>query len=325
MYAEGSAGIAYDNAMRVRELAESLGLSWEGDGERELTSVAPLETAGANDLSFASAKGLRKAAASAAGCLIVPMDQEGVEARTLIRAKDPRAAMARAIMLIRPPKRPAPGIHPTAVIGEACSIAADVSIGAFCAIGDDVTIGAGSVLMPRVTVYSGTTIGQRALIHSGAVLGADGFGFVRTSSGYEKFPQVGRVVIGDDVEIGANSTVDRAALGLTVIGDGTKFDNMVHIGHNCAIGKRVVIAAQTGLAGGTVVEDDCVIGGQVGIGDNVTIKRGAVLGSGCGVLPGKIVPGNGAVYWGTPARPLKEYLETLANLSRLGKKTKRGE
>jgi UDP-3-O-[3-hydroxymyristoyl] glucosamine N-acyltransferase len=177
--------------------------------------------------------------------------------------------------------------------------------------------------MPRVTVYSGVTIGARALIHSGAVIGADGFGFVRTSAGYEKFPQVGRVVLGDDVEIGANSTVDRAALGMTVIGDGAKLDNMVHIGHNCSIGRRVVIAAQTGMAGGCVVEDDCVIGGQVGFGENVTVRRGAILGSGCGVLTGKILPGNGVVYWGTPARPLKEYLENLAGLSRLGKRSRK--
>lgn len=325
MYADGWMDIAYDNAMRVRELAELLGLPWEGDGEREVTGVAPLETAGAGDLSFASGKGLRKAAASAAGCLIVPMEQEGVEARTLLRSKDPRADMARAIRAISPPPTPPPGIHPSAVIGEGCVLGAEVSIGAFCAIGDGVTIGAGSVLMPRVTVYSGTTIGERAIIHSGAVIGADGFGFVRTPAGYEKFPQVGRVVIGNDVEIGANSTIDRAALGLTVVGDGTKLDNMVHIGHNCTIGKRVVIAAQTGLAGGTVVEDDCVIGGQVGIGDNVTIRKGAVLGSGCGVLPGKILAGNGAVYWGTPARPLKEYLETLASLARLSKRAKKAE
>jgi UDP-3-O-[3-hydroxymyristoyl] glucosamine N-acyltransferase len=311
--------------MRVRELAERLGLSWEGDGERELTGVAPLETAGAGDLSFAVGKSQRRAAASAAGCLIVPEDQQGVESRTLIRSRDPRASMAQAIPLLRPVKLPAPGIHPTAVIGNGCGIAEDASIGAFCAIGDGVTIGPGSVLMPRVTVYSGTTIGARALIHSGVVLGADGFGFIRTPAGYEKFPQVGSVVIGDDVEIGANSTVDRAALGHTVVGDGSKLDNMVHIGHNCTIGKRVVIAAQTGLAGGTVVEDDCVIGGQVGIGDNVTIRRGAILGSGCGVLTGKIVPGGGIVYWGTPARPLKEYLENLASLSRLGRRSRKSE
>jgi UDP-3-O-[3-hydroxymyristoyl] glucosamine N-acyltransferase len=270
--------------MRVRELADRLSLSWEGDGDRNITGVATLGSAGANDLSFASAKGLRKASASAAGCLIVPADQPGVEARTLIRARDPRAAMARAIPLICPQTGPPSGVHPSAVVGDGCDIAPTASIGPFCAIGDNVKIGPGSVLMPRVTIYSGVTIGARALIHSGAVIGADGFGFVRTASGYEKFPQVGRVVIGDDVEIGANCTIDRAALGLTTIGDGSKLDNMIHIGHNCSIGKRVVIAAQTGMAGGCVVEDDCVIGGQVGFGDNVTIRSGAILGRGHCVL-----------------------------------------
>jgi UDP-3-O-[3-hydroxymyristoyl] glucosamine N-acyltransferase len=233
--------------------------------------------------------------------------------------------MARAIAILRPPPAPARGIHSSAVVGEHCEIDPTASIGPFCAIGDNVAIGPGAVLMPRVTVYSGTSIGARVIIHSGAVLGADGFGFVRTASGYEKFPQVGRVVIGDDVEIGANCTIDRAALGLTIIGDGTKLDNMVHIAHNCVIGKRVVIAAQTGMAGGCVVEDDCVIGGQVGFGDNVRVRRGAILGSGCGILSGKIVYGGGTVYWGTPARPLKEYLETLATLSRLTKRSRRAE
>lgn len=308
--------------MRVRVLAELLGLSWEGDGERDLTGVAPLETAGASDLSFASGKSLRRALASAAGCRIVPPGFPPEEARTLIHSPDPRATMARAIPLLQPLPAPPRGIHPSAVVGLDCAIDPSASIGPFCAIGDNVAIGPGSVLMPRVTVYAGTTIGARCVIHSGAVLGADGFGFVRTASGYEKFPQVGRVVIGDDVEIGANSTIDRAALGLTIVGDGSKLDNMVHIGHNCAIGKRVVIAAQTGMAGGCLVEDDCVIGGQVGFGDNVTIRRGAVLGSGCGILSGKIVPGGGAVYWGVPARPLKEYLATLATLARLAKRTR---
>lgn len=311
--------------MRVRDLAERLNLSWEGDGERELTDVAPLETAGASDLSFASGKSLRRAQSSAAGCLIVPPGFLQGDARTLIHSADPRGAMARAIGILKPQPAPPPGIHASAVVGDHCEIDESASIGAFCAIGDNVTIGPGSVLMPRVTVYPGTSIGARAIIHSGAVLGADGFGFVRTAAGYEKFPQVGRVVIGDDVEIGANCTIDRAALGLTIIGDGTKLDNMVHIAHNCVIGKRVVIAAQTGMAGGCIVEDDCVIGGQVGFGDNVTVRRGAVLGSGCGVLSGKIVHGGGTVYWGTPARPLKEYLETLATLSRLTKRSRKAE
>jgi UDP-3-O-[3-hydroxymyristoyl] glucosamine N-acyltransferase len=165
------------------------------------------------------------------------------------------------------------------------------------------------------------TIGHRAVLHSGCVLGADGFGFVRAGDHYEKFPQIGRVEIGDDVEIGANSCVDRAALGVTSIGDGTKLDNLVHIGHNCRIGRHVVIAAQTGLSGGVVVEDDAVIGGQVGIGDKARIESGAVLGSGCGVLTSKIVR-KGQVVWGTPARPLKQYLKQLANLARMEKFTR---
>ncbi|HYK61356.1 MAG TPA: DapH/DapD/GlmU-related protein, partial [Bryobacteraceae bacterium] len=148
---------------------------------------------------------------------------------------------------------------------------------------------------------------------------ADGFGFVLAGGAYEKFPQIGRVEIGDRVEIGANSCVDRAALGVTSIGEGTKLDNMVHVGHNCRIGRHVVIAAQTGFSGGVVVEDYAVIGGQVGIGDKARIESGAVLGSGSGVLTSKIVRG-GQVMWGTPARPLKEHLAQLAALSRLAKK-----
>jgi UDP-3-O-[3-hydroxymyristoyl] glucosamine N-acyltransferase len=148
------------------------------------------------------------------------------------------------------------------------------------------------------------------------VLGADGFGFVLTAGAYQKFPQIGTVEIGDDVEIGANSCVDRAALGVTRIGQGTKIDNLVHVGHNCRIGNHVVVAAQTGFSGGVVVEDYAVIGGQVGIGDKVRIESGAVLGSGCGILTSKIVR-KGQVVWGTPARPLKQYLEQLANLARL--------
>jgi UDP-3-O-[3-hydroxymyristoyl] glucosamine N-acyltransferase len=153
------------------------------------------------------------------------------------------------------------------------------------------------------------------------VLGADGFGFILLSDHYEKFPQIGRVEIGNDVEIGANSCIDRAALGVTQIGDGAKLDNMVHIAHNCRIGRHVVIAAQTGLSGGVVVEDYAVIGGQVGIGDKARIESGAVLGSGCGILTSKIVR-KGQVVWGTPARPLKQYLEQLANLARLPKLSK---
>jgi UDP-3-O-[3-hydroxymyristoyl] glucosamine N-acyltransferase len=194
-----------------------------------------------------------------------------------------------------------PGVHPTAVIGRDVEMSALVyigphavvgdgtrigvaaSIGAGSSVGKRVVVGEGSVLHPNVTVYDNVDIGRGAILHSGVVIGADGFGYVMEHDRWHKFPQVGRVEIGDFVEIGANSCVDRAALGVTSIGEGTKLDNMVHVAHNCRIGKHVVVAAQTGFSGGVVVEDYAVIGGQVGIGDKARIESRAVLGSGCGV------------------------------------------
>ncbi|HBY58667.1 MAG TPA: UDP-3-O-(3-hydroxymyristoyl)glucosamine N-acyltransferase [Solibacterales bacterium] len=320
--------------MRVRELADWLGATYEGDGEREVTAAAPLETAGAEELSFVSGrKALAAASASAAGCLIVPPSYVS-DGRTLIRAAEPRTAFARAVSRLHPRPAPEPGVHPSAVISPAailgfgCSVGPQVSIGegtrlgagcvieAGCVIGARVTLGERCRLAANVTVYDDVDIGDRTILHSGSVIGADGFGFVLQEDHYEKFPQVGRVSIGNDVEIGANSCVDRAALGVTWIGDGAKLDNMVHVGHNCRIGRHVLIAAQTGFAGGVVVEDYAVIGGQVGIGDKARIESRAVLGSGAGVLSSKIVRA-GQVLWGTPARPLKEHLEQLANLARL--------
>ena len=323
--------------MRVKDLAAFLEAPWEGDGGRELTRVAPLEEAGGSALSFVTrGKAMNQAAASAAGCLLVPEDFENPAARTVIRVKNPREAVARAIPKLhpRPPLRP--GIHPSAVIGgsstigdgtyigphvaigERTRIGAGCSLGAGSAIGDDVVLGEICTLYPRVTLYSDVTLGAGVVLHSGCVIGADGFGYVLTNGAYENFPQVGRVEIGDRVEIGANSCVDRAALGVTSLGEGTKLDNMVHVGHNCKIGKHVVVAAQTGFSGGVVVEDYAVIGGQVGVGPKVRIESRAVLGSGSGVLTSKVIRA-GQVVWGTPARPLKEHLEQLAVLSRLTK------
>src|ERR1019366_5395694 len=159
-------------------------------------------------------------------------------------------------------------------------------------------------------------IRPRCVLHSGAVIGADGFGFEMAGGSYQKVPQVGTVAIGNHVEIGANTCIDRATLGATVISDGTKLDNMVHIAHNCVIGKHVVIAAQTGLAGGVTIGDYAVIGGQVGVGDKARIESKAIVGSGAGILTAKIVRA-GEPVWGTPARPLRRYLEQLATLARL--------
>src|SRR5206468_210008 len=207
-------------------------------------------------------------------------------------------------------------VGPHAVIGDGTRVGVATAVGAGCYVGKRVTLGEGCVLHPIVTVYDNCDIGRGSVLHSGCVIGADGFGYVMEHDRWHKFPQVGRVEIGDFVEIGANSCVDRAALGVTNIGEGTKLDNMVHVGHNCHIGRHVVVAAQTGFSGGVVVEDYAVIGGQVGIGDKARIESHAVLGSGCGILTSKIVHA-GQVMWGTPARPLKQHLEQLANLARL--------
>jgi UDP-3-O-[3-hydroxymyristoyl] glucosamine N-acyltransferase len=210
------------------------------------------------------------------------------------------------------------GVHigPLVVLGAGVRVGAGTSIGAGSVVGDYAHIGEKCTIHPRVTIYRDVSIGSGVVLHSGCVLGADGFGYVLVDGIYENFPQIGRVEIGDRVEIGANSCVDRAALGVTSVGDGTKLDNLVHVGHNCRIGRHVVVAAQTGFSGGVVVEDYAVIGGQVGIGDKARIESHAVLGSGCGILTSKIVHA-GQVMWGTPARPLKQHLEQLANLARL--------
>ncbi len=321
--------------MRVRELAEWLGATYEGDGEIDLTGVAPLETAGPADVAFVgSRKADKQAQASSAGCLLVPPEWPSPSYHTVIRVEQPRTAFARVMSRFYPTAELKPGVHPTAVVGSNVEMGALVyvgphavvgdgsrlgvaaSIGAGCSVGKRVTIGEGCVLHPNVTVYDNVDIGRGSTLHSGCVIGADGFGYVMENDRWHKFPQVGRVEIGDFVEIGANSCVDRAALGVTSVGEGTKLDNMVHVGHNCRIGRHVVVAAQTGFSGGVVVEDYAVIGGQVGIGDQARIETRAVLGSGCGVLTSKIVRA-GETVWGTPARPLKQHLETLANLARL--------
>jgi UDP-3-O-[3-hydroxymyristoyl] glucosamine N-acyltransferase len=321
--------------MTVRQIAELLGASFEGDGGREIRGGASVEAAAENEITFAEGgRGSQGATASSAGCLLVPRDAPGFEGRTLIRVDRPRNAFARVLRELYPPVLPAPGVHPTAVVDESAHLGSEVSIGPYCvvgrevrvgdrsvlesgaSIGEGVKIGSGCRLHPGVVVYPRVRLGDRVILHAGAVIGADGFGYAHEGGRWEKFPQIGTVEIGDDVEIGAQSCVVRAALGATVIGAGTKLDNMVHIGHNCRLGKHVVIAAQTGLSGGVVVEDCAVIGGQVGIGDKARIETGAVLGSGCGVLPSKTIH-RGEVVWGTPARPRREYLEKLALLNRL--------
>jgi UDP-3-O-[3-hydroxymyristoyl] glucosamine N-acyltransferase len=189
-------------------------------------------------------------------------------------------------------------------------------------VGIAVTIGNHCRIDANVTIYPGTSLGDRVIVQAGAVLGSEGFGYIRDeqTGRYEQSPQIGRLVIEDDVEIGANSTIDRGALDETRIRRGSKIDNLVHIGHNCQIGENVIIAAQTGLSGSVTIEDNVIMGGQVGIGDHARVEAGAMIGGQGGILPKKVLRGKGVVFWGTPARPVKEYLKELAFLSRSAKK-----
>src|SRR5262249_47950030 len=202
-------------------------------------------------------------------------------------------------------------------VGDNSRVGARCQLRAGAKIGDNVRLGDNCVLHPNVFVEDSCTIGNSVILHSGVVIGADGFGYVRGENEYVKFPQIGTVIIEDNVEIGANSCIDRGALGETRIGEGAKIDNLVQIAHNVLVGKRVVIAAQTGISGSTVIEDDCIIGGQVGMGDHARVQSGAVIGSQAGVLPGKIVrPG---VWWGTPVQPLDEYKQQNAHLKAIAR------
>lgn len=320
--------------MKLREIATLLSAELVGDGDAEIERVAELSIASDGEIAFA--ENAESAGLSNASCVIVPTNVEIPRAGFVLRSSNPRLAFAIVAEMLHPPKVWAPQIHPTAiiadsaVIGEGSFIGAYVCIGerttigggthlrAFVKVGDEVSVGENCVFDAHVFVEDNCSIGNHVILHSGVVIGTDGFGFVRAPDRYVKFPQIGTVVIEDDVEIGANSCVDRGALGETRIGEGTKIDNLVQIAHNVQIGKRVVIAAQTGISGSTVIEDDCVIGGQVGMGDHARVMRGAIIGSQAGVLPGKIVrPG---VWWGTPVQPLDEYKRQNAmvkGLSRL--------
>ena len=321
--------------MTVQELAEIVNGRVVGDGETQIEQIADLEHAREGEIAYVENEKLFDAAAeSKASCLIVRNGLgEKLPDRTLIEVANPKLAFSIIGATLHPPVRREPAIHETAIVAETADIALtayvgpNVSIGehthvgaytrleAGVVLGDNVTVGDDCVLHPNVVLYDGVSVGSRVILHAGVCLGADGFGYVRHDLGYQKFPQVGTVVIEDEVEIGAHTCVDRAALGRTRIGRGTKLDNMVHVGHNCDIGERVVIAAQTGISGSVVIEDDAVIGGQVGFGDHTRVQKGAIIGSKAGILPGKIVrPG---VWWGIPVQPLDQYKRMNAHLNRL--------
>jgi UDP-3-O-[3-hydroxymyristoyl] glucosamine N-acyltransferase len=294
----------------------------------EIRCVSSIEAATAVSLVFATdAASLRAAIDSQAAAILTRPELLNVEAHPhdprLLPVADPRYAFAVAAHFLagdgEPPLRSsAPEIHPTAVLGRDVQLGRRTTIGPHAVLGDAVVLGDNCTIHANVTLYPGTVLGDRVVVQAGAVLGSAGFGYARNpaSGEYLLFPQQGTLTLEDDVEIGANTTIDRGALAETRIGRGTKIDNLVHIAHNCIIGRNVIIAAQTGVSGSSIIEDGAILGGQVGLGEHAHVGPGVILGGGAGVLSHKKVRGPGQVFWGRPARPLKQYLRDLARLAR---------
>lgn len=326
----------------AREIGAATGASVIGSDQVEISGIASIASAKAGDLVFVEDERHLQSAldSQAVGVIAGKFAERAKTAKILLISANPRLAFARAAAMLQSSKKPTPGIHASAVIlpsavvaesalvdpwafvGENARVGAQSWVGAGCVVGSGVVIGAECKIYPRVTIYPGTRIGDRVIVHAGAVLGSDGFGYVtdRASGRLEKFPQIGRLEIEDDVEIGANTTIDRGALETTRIGRGTKIDNLVHIGHNCQFGENVIVAAQAGFSGSITIESNVVIGGQVGMGEHAHVGEGVMLGGQAGVLPKKILRGKGVAFWGTPAKPVKEYLKQLATLAKLSRK-----
>lgn len=319
--------------MKVKKIADFLKGNLVGNGGIEISKIASLDKAQMGEISFIEnpeiLKNLSKINAS---CLIVPLDFDEKLSCSIIKVKNTKLAFAKVAEILYPQKKRESEIHNSAVIADNSKIGENVFIGAFCCvgegseigngtqlragskIGDNVKIGRNCVLHPNVFIEDNSEIGNSVILHSGVVIGTDGFGFVRDEeeNKHIKFPQIGKVIIEDDVEIGANSCIDCGALGETRIGEGTKIDNLVQVAHNVKIGKRVIIAAQTGISGSVTIEDDCIIAGQVGFADHTTIKKGAVIGAKSAVFPGKIV--RKGVWSGIPVQPLDEYKKQNAHI-----------
>jgi UDP-3-O-[3-hydroxymyristoyl] glucosamine N-acyltransferase len=319
-------------ATTLGALARHLEADLEGDPELPITGAAGLEDACPGDLvRVEDARWLAAAEASPAAALLVPQALAGVT-RPALRAADPRGAFARALAYLYPPPSVVPGVHPMAVLGdgvtmgEGCAVMACAVLGArvrlgrgvvvhpHVVVGEDVEIGDESVLFPHVTLYSRVCIGRRARLHAGVVIGADGFGYVSGPQGHEKIPHVGTVIVEDDVEVGANVTIDRGTTGATRIGAGTKIDNLVQIGHNCRIGRGNLLVALVGIGGSSTLEDGVVLGGHAGVSDHVHLVSGVMVGGYSAVWGDVETPGTVS---GIPARPHRQQLQVQAAMQRL--------
>jgi UDP-3-O-[3-hydroxymyristoyl] glucosamine N-acyltransferase len=324
--------VAAGGPYTLGEVAGRLGARLEGDPARRVRGVAPLETAGPEEVSFVlGPRYARLAAGSRAEAIVAPEGMEGLPGAVL-RVAAPHAALIALLRLFHPDPPLVPGTHrlawvaeearvdpgaavgPFAVVERGARIGRGSRVGALCFVGEGAEMGEDVVLYPRVVVREGVRIGNRVVVHSGAVLGADGFGYAFDGQAHRKIPQIGGVRIEDDVEIGANTTVDRATLGETVIGRGSKLDNLVQVGHNCQIGEDVILVAQVGISGSSRVGRRAVLAGQVGVADHAEIGEAAIVTAQSGVISS--VPG-GQVWTGTPARPTMEAKRIWAAESRL--------
>ena len=318
--------------MKVSAVAKLLGLSVVGDPNVEITGVAPLDLATQRDISFlANAKYRETARRSSAGALLVP-DGESIPGKVLIPCPDPYLAFALVMQAFHPPRAFTPGIHSTAIAGIDCTIDPSAHVGPYAVVGDGVTIGRRSVVeaactignncrigedchvFPRVVLYPDTIIGDRVSLHSGAVVGADGFGYAQDESRHVKIPQVGRVVIESDVEIGANTTIDRGAMEETRIGEGTKVDNLVQIAHNVRMGPDCILVAQSGISGSTTLGRSVILAGQSGAVGHIRIGDRVRIGAKSAVT--KSLPDD-AFVTGHPAQPHKAWLKERAMAGRL--------
>ena len=319
--------------MKLKELAERLGCALEGDGELDIQRVARIEDAGPGDVTFFTNPKYSPELRVTRAAAVILAPGAGPAPCAMLRDPQPYLAFAKAVELFAERLRPAPGIHPHAVVGDRVEIGEGASVGPFAVIGDEAVIGARTIVSPhvvigrearigadcvlhaRVSVRERVRIGSRVIIQDGAVIGSDGFGFARRPDGsHHKIPQLGAVIVEDDVEIGAHTAIDRPAVGETRVGAGTKIDNLVQIAHGVAIGRNVLLAAQVGIAGSTTIEDGVTLAGQVGVAGHLTIGAGAIATAQSGI-PNSVDAG--ALISGYPAIPNREWLKASAVFRRL--------
>lgn len=327
---------------RLGELAETVGGEVRGESEREISGIRHLDHAGPGDLSFFTRAAYRdQLAASHAGALLVPAalaEIDEIRKRDRVVAAEPSLALAKLIALFHPRRPPAPGIHPSAVVGEGCRIDETAHVDPYAVVGDgsrigkravlhshvvvgrDCRIGAGAELHPHVVLYDRTEIGERTILHAGVVLGADGFGYATVGGEHVKVPQVGRTVIGSEVEIGALSAIDRAVLEATRVGEGSKLDNLVQVGHNVEIGRRCILSGQAGVAGSARLGNYVVVAGQSGIAGHIEIGDGAQIAAKSAAL--QSIEG-GRKVGGIPAFDLAKWRRAITALPRLGELMRR--